>query len=259
MDLDEQPTAFLSSSVRDAVREGLAHAALRAVEPRPVVAAPTVSTPTHVLRVDHRAASTPPPVQSHAAPTHDGPFFATPPSVGALSAEPMSLPRLSDAVPLYGVGKASRETATDPTSSRASVAPSSSTLANLWREANGVRKATMVLLPVALAGFAFVVYAPEPPTPKARTEAPTAFVPASAPAAPAETEALTPRLLAGSNGLAKAPDGGVTLERRVVDAVTAHRLEEAAVLYKELAASDSKNAAIAAAAHVLAAPPTAPR
>jgi hypothetical protein len=117
----------------------------------------------------------------------------------------------------------------------------------------------MVLLPVALAAFAFVVFAPESPAPRARAEAPTAALPTATPAPPAETEPLTPRVLAGSSGLAKAPDGGVTLERLAVDAVAAHRLDEASALYKELAASEPKNAAFSAAARVLAAPPTGAR
>jgi hypothetical protein len=256
-DLDDQPTAFLSASVRDAVREGLAQGPARAPEPRAV--APSVSTPTHVLRVDHRVASTPPPVQGHRVAGADSPFFAAPPSVAQLPAEPMSLPRLSDALPLYGVGKAPRDSGTDPPAAPASVAPSTSLLARVWRDANGVRKATMVLLPVALAAFAFVVFAPESPAPRARAEAPTAALPTATPAPPAETEPLTPRVLAGSSGLAKAPDGGVTLERLAVDAVAAHRLDEASALYKELAASEPKNAAFSAAARVLAAPPTGAR
>lgn len=256
-DLDDQPTAFLSASVRDAVREGLAQGQPRAPEARAL--APSVSTPTHVLRVDHRVASTPPPAQGPGTPGADSPFFAAPPSTSALPPDPMSLPRLSDALPLYGVGKASRDSATDPPAARASVAPSTSALARVWRDANGVRKATMVLLPVALAGFAFVVLAPEPPAPRARAEAPKSALPAATPAPPAEAELLTPRVLAGSSGLAKAPDGGVTIERRAVDAVAAHRLDEASVFYKDLAASDPKNAAFSAAARVLAAPPTGAR
>lgn len=257
-DLDDQPTAFLSSSVRDAVREGLAREGAKVTAPVVLAAAPVaVSAPTHVLRVDRRPVSTPPPVQAHAVAAHDSPFFETPPSVGALPAEPMSLPRLSEAVPLYGVAKASRAAATDPPAP--STIPNGSALAMLWRHASPVRKATIVLLPVALAGFAFVVLAPEPAAPRTRaevTKAPTSpATPAAASAAPsaAEAELATPRLVGGSNGLAKAPDGGVTLERRAVDAVAAHRLDEAAALYIDLVAADPRNAAVGAAARVVAA------
>ncbi len=262
-DLDDQPTAFLSSSVRDAVREGLARESARPAAPRPVLVAPaqpSVSAPTHVLRVDPRASSTPPPVQGAAASTHDGPFFASPPSPGALPEEAMSLPRLSDALPLYGATTSSRAAVTDRPAATASA--TTSALARAWREANAVRKATVVLLPVALVGFAFVVFAPEPPAARSRAETPKAAPLAASSAAaatPSEPELVTPRVVGGSTGLAKAPDGGVTLERRVVDAVAAHRLEEASALYKEIAAADPKNAAVAAASRVLAAGPAAPR
>lgn len=259
-DFDDQPTAFLSSAVRDAVRDGLARESARPAATSPVVVAPaqpSVGAPTHVLRVDPRASSTPPPVQGAAASAHDGPFFASPTSPGAVPEEAMSLPRLSEALPLYGATKSSRDAATDRPPAGAP-APSSA-LVRAWREANAVRKATVVLLPVALVGFAFVVLAPEAPATKARAEAPKA-APSPAPAAtPSEVELVTPRLVGGSTGLAKAPDGGVTLERRVVDAVAAHRLEEAAVLYKEIVAADPKNAAVISASRVLAAGPAGTR
>jgi hypothetical protein len=213
----------------------------------------------HVLRVDSRAASTPSPVHAQGASLHDGPFFATPPNVGAPPADAMSLPRLSGALPLYGVSSSSRPTPTDPPVSPAPAASSSSSLARAWREANPVRKATMLLFPVALAAFAFVWFAPEAPAPRARSEAPKASAAPPAPAVSAEPEPVTPRVLGGSTGLAKAPDGGVTLERRAVDAVAAHRLDEAAALYKDLAAAEPKNAAVVAATRVLAPTATAPR
>lgn len=255
-DLDDQPTAFLSSSVRDAVREGLARDARRPADPQAALVTLPANPPTHVLRVDRRASSTPPPVSGHAPAAPDGPFFSAPPSVGAIPSDPMSLPRMSEALPLYGVARASRESATDRPGPTPSTNSSPSKLARLWHDANPVRRITFVLLPVALVGFAFVVLSPGSPPARPVPPGGGSAVPAKAVAVTSEVEPLTPRVLGGSNGLARAPDGGVTTERRAVDAVAAHRLTEAAALYKEMAASDPKNVAIAAAERVLAAPTT---
>jgi len=122
-----------------------------------------------------------------------------------------------------------------------------------WRAASPVRKATVMLLPVALAAFAFVMASPSTAPAPARSRPAPAKVAVSATDTPSvpEAEAMTPRILGGTSGEARAPDGGVTLERRAVDALHAHRLDEAESLYKELEESDPKNAAIRAAAAVV--------
>lgn len=279
VDSDDAPTAFLSSSVRDAVREGLAREPARASARPPVrhpssappaALAPADAGPSHVLRVDSRAASTPPPV--HPGGLQDGPFFHGGAPSGMMPLDPQSLPRLSGALPLYGASATPRGPATEPPREDPRAASASGgALLRLWAESSPVRKATIALLPLALGAFAFVMLAPAPearraapkaaeakaasPAPASPASASTAASPA---AAPVEAEAVTPRLVGASSGLAKAPDGGVTLERRAADAVHAHRLDEAAVLYKELSAAEPRNGAFTAAAEVLARPATAP-
>jgi hypothetical protein len=265
LDSDDAPTAFLSSSVRDAVREGLARAPSRAPASPP---APDPG-PTHVLRVDARRSSAPPPAQPSALDT--GPFFQGGAPSGLVPLDAQSLPRLSSSMPLYGVSASPQAPRTEPP--RAEIAGSAAgALRRLWSEASPVRKATLALMPLALAAFAFVLFAPSPEAPRA--VAPKAKPPAGSPegsarapaptAAPkvaeaSESEAMTPRVIGASTGLAKAPDGGVTLERRAADAVHAHRLDEAAALYNELRAAEPRNGAFGAAAEVLARGASAPR
>jgi hypothetical protein len=198
-----------------------------------------------------------------------GPFFHGAAPSGVVPLDAQSLPRLSSSLPLYGVGASLQGPRTEPPRSESGDARLSQdgALRRLWAGASPVRKATIALLPLALVGFAFVMVAPapEPPRPAApRAREPSAApslvgsgVAAPAPSAPGsappqEAEAVTPRVVGASTGLAKAPDGGVTLERRAADAVHAHRLDEAAALYKELRAAEPRNAAFGAASEVIA-------
>jgi hypothetical protein len=279
LDSDDAPTAFLSSSVRDAVREGLAREPARAPAPhalrapasppRRASAPPPDPGPTHVLRVDARRSSAPPPAQPSVLDT--GPFFQGVAPSGVVPLDVQSLPRLSSSMPLYGVSAQGQGPRTEPPHAGAGGASASGagSLRRLWAEASPVRKATLALLPIALAGFGFVMLTPSPEPARARGPAAGAPPPSAAASGPPqgpphgaaspEVDAVTPRLIGASTGLAKAPDGGVTLERRAADAVHAHRLDEAAALYKELRAAEPRNAAFGAAAEVLARGASSPR
>jgi len=254
-DLDDAPTAFLSASVRDAVREGLSSV-------RPPLSAPAAGVVS-----SREARRSPRPPSELSVP--ESPFFS-----GVSSFEladdlppPPGLPRASSGAGLFPAPNVAqlppRGAGAGATSTPTPTPTSSGAMGSFWRDASPVRKATVLLLPVALAAFAFVMLGPEkghdaPASPAATAAKRPSALPEIAP--PPEPEAVTPRVLGGTSGEAKAPDGGVTLERRAADAVHAHRLDEAAKAYDELHAVDPRNAAWSAASAVLrsTAPPGPP-
>ena len=276
-DSDEAPTAFLSASVRDAVREGLSRSAAPPPLPRspadprharallPSRAEPATPEVAHVLRVDPRASSFPTPGNVTRPHADDGLFLAV--AAHADSSPPddiASLPRLSEAMPLYGSPKSARGSVGERFTTEAQPARSPlGAIAGFWRAAPPVRKATLLLMPVALAAFAFVVLAPAPAhdarSPDAERSQGSGASPPSPPASAAhagETDVPTPRLFGASMGVARVPDGGLTLERRAADLVHTHRLDEAAAVYKELQAADPTNGAFSAATAILSPGPT---
>ena len=260
-DLDDAPTAFLSSSVRDAVKAGLSSAGRNA---GPADASRDGSVPL-VVR-DGRPSTIPP--LAHAS--QGGPFFyggGAPAESASSLGQPPSLPRLAGAAPLF-FGSSSVAGSAPlggvPSSNAMPTAGRGGGMMRAWREASLVRKATLGLLPLALGAFAFVMLAPVLPSSPA---GPAAGLPAGAAtpriskppepstdassAAPAHDDTPTPRFVAGSRGVATAPDGGVTLERLAVDAVHANKLDDAAKLYRALSAGAAKNQAIDSADAIL--------
>ena len=256
--LDDAPTAMFSSAVREQFRTGRPPAVSASARPSPPEASAALAVVARASRAPARAPD---------EAVHDGPFFSGLASsfesgdAGALSP---SLPRLSGALPLYGGTSSSSVSRPAPPVAvpiAATSGRSAGPVTAFWREASPVRKATVLLLPVALAAFAFVLASPSTAPAPARSQPAPAKVAVSATETSTvpEAEALTPRILGGTSGEARAPDGGVTLERRAVDALHAHRLDEAESLYKELEESDPKNAAIRAAAAVVRPGTPAPR
>jgi len=243
-DLDDAPTAFLSASVRDAVREGLSSV-------RPPPSAPAASVPS-----SREARRSPRPPSELGVP--ESPFFSGVSSFELADDLPPApgLPQGASGAALFPApgGAQLSPRGAGPGATPTSTPTTAGALGSFWRDASPVRKATVLLLPVALAAFAFVMVGTErahdaAPSPTATAAKRPTALPEIAP--PPEPEAVTPRVLGGTSGDAKAPDGGVTLERRAVDAVHAHRLDEAAKAYDELQAADPKNAAWSAASAVL--------